>query len=73
MKKTSMSRPLTPVRRWEYPQPGDDWESFAKRTMPNRKLDEAVADLKTWNSHLRFHRMGWTPADIIFLEGPKEL
>jgi len=69
MKKVSMSKPLPPVRRWEYPQTGDDWESVAKRVMPDRKLEDAVADLKAWNTHLRYHRTGWTPADVIFLEG----
>jgi hypothetical protein len=72
MKKVSMSRPLPPVRRWQYPLQGDDWESVAKRVMPDRKLEEAVSELKQWNTHLRYHRTGWTPADVIFLEAPVE-
>ena len=71
MKKVSMSRPLTPVRRWEYPLTGDDWESVAKRVMPDQKLEDAIKTLKSWNTHLRYHRAGWTPADVIFLEGPQ--
>jgi hypothetical protein len=71
-KKVSMSRPPTPVRSWKYSQQGDDWESFAKRELPGRKLEDAVNDLKAWNTHLRFHRAGWTPADVIFLEGPRD-
>jgi hypothetical protein len=72
MKKVSMSNPPPPIRRWEYPRTGDDWESVARRVMPDQKLEDAVTTLKKWNTHLRYHRFGWTPADIIFLEGSSE-
>jgi hypothetical protein len=64
-----MSQPLPPIRRWQYPYPGDDWECVAKRVMPERRLEDAVAELKKWNGHLLYHRTGWTPADVIFTEG----
>ncbi|MFC6981130.1 N-acyl-D-amino-acid deacylase family protein [Microbulbifer taiwanensis] len=61
-----------PLRNWTYPQPGDDWQSIAKRELPEKDLQEAVQDLQSWNLYLVFRpapaRM--TCSDIIFTAPP---
>lgn len=63
---------LTRQRRFVAPQPGDTWETLARRALPTESVDAAIEQLKSWNLQL-FARV--TPgeflgSDVIFVEPP---
>jgi hypothetical protein len=65
---------LSPQRKFISPQPGDTIESIAAREMPDLALDEAVAQLTSWNLHIFLMRSPHgliTGSDVVFLEPPQ--
>ena len=64
---------INPERAWVYPEPGDDWTSIACRVLADRPLEQAVADLQSWNLYLAFRPApaGMTCSDIVFIEAPR--
>lgn len=63
---------LTRQRRFVAPQPGDTWETLARRVLPAESVESAIDQLKSWNLQL-FARI--TPgeflgSDVIFVEPP---
>ncbi len=63
---------LSRQRRFVSPEPGDTWETLARRTLPAEPVDAAVDQIKSWNLQL-FARV--TPgeflgSDVIFVEPP---
>ncbi|TXS96798.1 hypothetical protein FV139_03150 [Parahaliea maris] len=69
---TSANTSIKPVRPWIYPLEGDTWERIARREFPSRPLEEAVADLQSWNLYLVFRPApaGMTRSDIVFTGPP---
>lgn len=67
-----MQTNIVPVRPWTYPREGDDWQSIARREFPERPLDEAIADLQSWNLYLVFRPAParLTCSDIVFTGPP---
>lgn len=63
---------IAPERAWVYAQAGDDWASLARRELPNQPLEQAVADLQSWNLYLAFRSVPavMTSTDIVFIEPP---
>lgn len=63
---------ITPNRCWIHPEPGDDWQSIARRALPAVAIDEAIAALQSWNLHLAFRPPPAviTCTDIVFVEPP---
>tara|TARA_A200000113_G_C8775221_1_gene325672 strand:- start:155 stop:421 length:267 start_codon:yes stop_codon:yes gene_type:complete len=70
----------TPRRRCIHPINNDTWESIAQREMPDSPLNDAIAQLQSWNLHVFARRviddstgeMGnpILPSDLLFLEPP---
>lgn len=63
---------LSRQRRFVTPEPGDTWETLARRALPDAPADAAVDQLKSWNLQL-FARV--TPgeflgSDVLFVEPP---
>lgn len=63
---------LSRQRRFITPEPGDSWETLARRALPGQPTEAAVDQLKSWNLQL-FARV--TPgeflgSDVIFVEPP---
>ena len=63
---------LSRQRRFVTPEPGDTWETLARRALPAESAEAAVDHLKSWNLQL-FARI--TPgeflgSDVIFVEPP---
>lgn len=67
-----MNTTITPVRPWTYPREGEDLQSVARREFPERPLEEAVADLQSWNLYLVFRPAPamLTCSDIVFTGPP---
>lgn len=67
-----MSTTIEPLRPWVYPREGDDWQSIAAREFPERPVEEAVADLQSWNLYLVFRPAPamMTRSDIVFTGPP---
>ncbi|HAN29439.1 MAG TPA: hypothetical protein DCP75_17280 [Haliea salexigens] len=67
-----MNTTITPVRPWTYPREGEDLQSIARREFPERPLEEAVADLQSWNLYLVFRPAPamLTCSDIVFTGPP---
>ncbi|MCR9184060.1 MAG: hypothetical protein NXH81_01545 [Halieaceae bacterium] len=67
-----MHTTITPVRPWTYPREGEDLQSIARREFPERPLEEAVADLQSWNLYLVFRPAPamLTCSDIVFTGPP---
>lgn len=67
-----MNTSITPVRPWTYPREGEDLQSIARREFPERPLEEAVADLQSWNLYLVFRPAPamLTCSDIVFTGPP---
>lgn len=63
---------IQPVRPWTYPQQGDNWQSIASREFPERPLEDAIADLQSWNLYLVFRPAPamFTCSDIVFTGPP---
>lgn len=63
---------VSPLRRWTHPQPGDDWQSIAVRELPDMPLEEAVANLQSWNLYLTFRPAPamMTCSDVVFTAPP---
>jgi len=63
---------LSRQRRFVTPEPGDTWETLARRALPGEPADAAADRLRSWNLQL-FARI--TPgeflgSDVIFVEPP---
>ncbi len=67
-----MNTTIAPVRPWTCPREGEDLQSIARREFPERPLEEAVADLQSWNLYLVFRPApaALTPSDIVFTGPP---
>lgn len=67
-----MNTTITPVRPWTYPREGEDLQSIARREFPERPLEEAVADLQSWNLYLVFRPAPamLTCSDVVFTGPP---
>jgi len=67
-----MNATIEPQRPWVYPQEGDDWQSIAAREFPGRTVEDAVADLQSWNLYLVFRPAPamMTCSDIVFTGPP---
>ena len=67
-----MNTTITPVRPWTYPREGEDLQSIARREFPEPPLEEAVADLQSWNLYLVFRPAPamLTCSDIVFTGPP---
>lgn len=63
---------IEPQRPWVYPLEGDDWQSIATKVFPDRPVEEAVADLQSWNLYLVFRPAPamMTCSDIVFTGPP---
>jgi hypothetical protein len=66
-----MKGSIPPKRKFIQPSQQDDWDSIAARELSGLPHAEAVEQLKSWNLHLVFRRIGTvTPSDVIFIEPP---
>ena len=71
---------LSTVRKSILPQAGDNWESIARRELPQLELADGISSLQSWNLHvfMRSSRAFGGPAsanpilpsDVIFVEPP---
>ena len=63
---------LTRQRRFVTPQPGDTWETLARRALPAEQVDAAVDQLKSWNLQLfaRIPPGNFLGSDVLFIEPP---
>jgi hypothetical protein len=62
---------VPPLRAFIQPRQGDDWESIARRELPDTPVEEAVNLLKSWNLYVAFRPVGAiTPSDVIFTTPP---
>jgi hypothetical protein len=61
------------ARRWVQPEPGDSFETIARRELPELPAAEALRALQSWNLHLLV-RPGLggelIGADVVYLEPP---
>jgi hypothetical protein len=61
------------ARRWIQPEPGDSFESVARRELPELPAADALRALQSWNLHLLV-RPGLAGAligaDVVYLEPP---
>jgi hypothetical protein len=67
-----MSKAPAPVRRWTYPQVGEDWAALAARVLPGQPVEQAVATLQSWNPHIVYRPIPpmLLHSDIVLIEGP---
>lgn len=71
---------LSRVRNSILPQPGDTWQSIAKRCLPDASEADGVSMLQSWNLHVFMRASGAAgsmrgtnpilPSDVIFVEAP---
>ena len=66
---------LPAVRKFVRPVAGEDWSALAERALPDTDVEEAVAQLQSWNFHVFMRPAGPAghpilPSDIIFIEAP---
>jgi hypothetical protein len=64
---------LSDQRKFVTPLPGENWNAFATRVLPDEPLDAAVQQLRSFNLHLlaRVPPGQFLGSDVLFIEPPR--